>query len=231
MKNNQSEGGVLTTQRLEAFSDSVFAIVITLLFLDLRAPEIPHDSSWEELLSEIYKLAPKFLSIVVSFTFVAIFWVAHHQFFHTLRKTTRGLLWLNLLFLFLVCFVPFPAAIMAEYPDNKTSVVFFGFAVTMTSVLLVMLRRYAWIKHREISGVTKNDEVYKALRRGYVIVAFYIAGIVVSLFYPTAAIIMYLLTPIGLLFPVKISVEREESEDDEAERKSQREEKEEEVEL
>lgn len=231
MKNNQSEGGVLTTKRLEAFSDSVFAIVITLLFLDLRAPEIPHDSSWEELLTEIYKLAPKFLSIVVSFTFVAIFWVSHHQFFHTLRKTTRGLLWLNLLFLFLVCFVPFPAAIMAEYPDNKTSVVFFGFAVTMTSVLLVMLRRYAWIKHREISGVTKNDEVYKALRRGYVIVAFYIAGIVVSLFYPTAAIIMYLLTPVGLLFPVKISVEREESEDDEAERKSQGEEKEEEVEL
>jgi uncharacterized membrane protein len=212
MKNNQNEGGILTTQRLEAFSDSVFAIVITLLFLDLKAPEIPHDSSWQELWSEIYKLMPKFLSILVSFTFVAIFWVAHHQFFHTLRQTTRGLLWLNLVFLFLVCFVPFPASIMAEYPNNKTSVVFFGVAVLLTSVLLLALRWYAWIKHREISGVTKESDVYKAMRRSYLIVGCYIAGLVVSFFSPIAAIVMYLLTPLGLLFPVSISVESEEAE-------------------
>lgn len=212
MKNKQNEGGVLTTQRLEAFSDSVFAIVITLLFLDLRAPEIPHDSSWQELLSEIYKLSPKLLSILVSFTFVAIFWVAHHQFFHTLKKTTRGLLWLNLVFLFLVCFVPFPASIMTEYPNNKASVVFFGAAVLLTSSLLAALRRYAWVKHREISGVTEDHEVYKALRRSYLIVAAYAAGIIVSFFFPIAAIIIYLLTPIALLFPVSISVESEEAE-------------------
>lgn len=212
MKNNQNEGGVLTTQRLEAFSDSVFAIVITLLFLDLRAPEIPHDSSWQELLTEIYKLAPKFLSIIVSFTFVAIFWVAHHQFFHTLKKTTRGLLWLNLVFLFLVCFVPFPAAIMAEYPNNKTAVVFFGLAVLLTSVLLVALRWYAWIKHKEISGVTNDEAVYKAFRRGCLIVLSYTAGIIVSFFFPMIAIVMYLITPVALLIPVSIRVEGEEEE-------------------
>lgn len=215
MKNKQNEGGVLTTQRLEAFSDSVFAIVITLLFLDLRAPEIPHEMSWQELLGELYKLTPKFLSIVVSFTFVAIFWVAHHQFFHTLKQTTRGLLWLNLVFLFLVCFVPFPASIMAEYPTNKTSVVFFGAAVFLTSLLLVALRWYAWVKHKEISGVNRDHEVYKALRRSYLIVIAYVAGIIVSFFYPIAAIVIYLLTPIALLFPVSISVENEAAEGDE----------------
>lgn len=225
MTNNQNEGGLLTTQRLEAFSDSVFAIVITLLFLDLRAPEIPHDSSWQELLSELYKLIPKFLSILVSFTFVAIFWVAHHQFFHTLKQTTRGLLWLNLVFLFLVCFVPFPASIMTEYPNNKTSVVFFGAAVLLTSVLLVALRWYAWIKHREISGVTEESDVYKALRRSYLIVVFYFSGIIVSFFFPVAAIMMYLLTPLALLFPVSIAVKSEKQEgEDENEKKPDEEE-------
>lgn len=225
MKNDEKEGGLLTTQRLEAFSDSVFAIVITLLFLDLRAPEIPHESSWQELLAELYKLTPKFLSIVVSFTFVAIFWVAHHQFFHTLKQTTRGLLWLNLIFLFLVCFVPFPAAIMSEFPNNKTAVVFFGAAVLLTSLLLVALRRYAWLKHREISGVTNENEVYKSLRRSYLIVLFYVVGIVVSFFFPVVAIVIYLLTPLALLFPVTVKVKKntgnpdEEGEKDDQENK------------
>lgn len=214
MNGNNNEGGILTTQRLEAFSDSVFAIVITLLFLDLRTPEIPHNSSWQELLNELYKLTPKFLSIIVSFTFVAIFWVAHHQFFHTLKQTTRGLLWLNLSFLFLVCFVPFPAAIMAEYPNNKTAVVFFGAAVLLTSLLLFALRRYAWIKHKEISGVVEDDKVYKALRRGYWIVLFYAVGITVSIFFPIAAIVMYLLAPLVLLFPVSVKVEDTQNENE-----------------
>lgn len=215
MAKKRKDDGVLTTNRLEAFSDSVFAIVITLLFLDLRAPEIPHDSSWQELWAEIYKLAPKFMSIVVSFTFVAIFWVAHHQFFHTLKQTTRALLWLNLVFLFLVCFVPFPAAIMTEYPNNKASVLFFGAAVFLTSVLLLALRWYAWIQHREISAITREDEVRKALRRSYAIVIFYAAGIIVSFFYPIVAIVMYLITPLTLLFPVSVNVENEDSESDE----------------
>lgn len=224
MENNKNEGGILTTQRLEAFSDSVFAIVITLLFLDLRAPEIPHESSWQDLLGELYKLTPKFLSIIVSFTFVAIFWVAHHQFFHTLKQTTRGLLWINLIFLFLVCFVPFPAAIMAEYPNNKTSVVFFGMAVLLTSLLLVALRWYAWIKHKEISGVTEESEVYKALHRSYLIVFLYLAGIGISFFSPIAAIVAYLLTPLALLFPVRVAVENNQNdENDKGEEKTENE--------
>ena len=209
MEKKQNQGSILTTERLEAFSDGVFAIVITLLFINLKPPSITISDDWAELLEELYALAPKFLSIVISFTFVAIFWVAHHQFFHTLRETTRGLLWLNLVFLFLVCFVPFPAAIMAEFPNNKTSVVFFGATVLLTSLLLVALRYYAWLKHREISEVADDDDVKKVLRRGYLMVLFYAVALVVSFFHPLTAIALYLLTPLTLLFPVKVGVETE----------------------
>lgn len=209
MNNTQKPEDILSTQRLEAFSDSVFAIVMTLLFLDLRVPEIKAGLDWMELLTAILNFAPKFFSIFISFTFVGIFWVAHHQFFRTLQKTTRGLLWLNLIFLFLVCFVPFPASVMSEFPDNKTSVVFFGITVLFTSFLLIVLRWYAWIKHKEISDVSDDATIRQALGRGLIMILIYAIGVAVSFFHPISAIVIYLLTPLTLLFPVKIQIETE----------------------
>ncbi len=209
MSKAQTPEEILSTQRLEAFSDSVFAIVMTLLFIELRLPEIKAEPDWRELLTVIFNLSPKFLSIFISFTFVGIFWVAHHQFFRTLKRTTRGLLWLNLVFLFLVCFVPFPAAIMSEFPDNRTSVVFFGATVLLTSIFLVVLRWYAWIKHEEISDVSDDSAIRQALGRGLIMIGIYAVGVIVSFFHPISAIVIYLLTPLTLLFPVKINIETE----------------------
>lgn len=212
MSNEHNHQSTLSTQRLEAFSDGVFAIVITLLFINLKVPEVGAAADWRELLNALFGLLPKFLSIFVSFAFVAIFWVAHHQFFHTLRQTTRALLYLNLGFLFLVCFIPFPAAIIAEFPGNKTAVVFFGVTLLLTGIMLFALRRYAWINHQEITNITGKDEVKKALRRSGLIVLFNAVGLVVSFFYPIPAIIIYLLTPLALLYPVEVEVETEEEE-------------------
>lgn len=209
MSKDNKERGILTTQRLEAFSDSVIAIVITLLFLELRVPEIAGHDNWRELFYALVEYKPKYLSIFISFTFVAIFWVSHHQFFHTLKKTTRGLLWLNLVFLFLVCFVPFPAATVGEYPQNKSAVIFFGLTVLLTSCVLVTLRWYAWIRHREISSVKEINDAYKSLRRSSLTILLYVIGIIVSFFYPMAAIGIYLVTPVALLFPVNVNVENE----------------------
>lgn len=215
MNNGRKEQSTLSTQRLEAFSDGVFAIVITLLFLNLKVPEIGNQADWRELFDALYLALPKFLSIILSFVFVAIFWVAHHQFFHTLRETTRALLWLNLIFLFLVCFVPFPAAVLTQFPDNKTAVVLFGATVLLTGVMLVALRWYAWMQHKEITAITDDNQVRKALHRSVLITIFNVIGLIVSFFYPMAAIVIYLLTPLTLLFPVKVEVENDEETSDE----------------
>ncbi len=216
MSSERKHQSTISTQRLEAFSDGVFAIVITLLFLYLKVPELENRTDWRELLNSLYALLPKFLSIAVSFVFVAIFWVAHHQFFHTLRETTRGLLWLNLIFLFMVCFVPFPAEILIEFPANETAAVFFGLTVLLTGIMLVALRWYAWIQHREITFVTDDvRQLKKALQRSILIVLFNIIGIGVSFFHPMTAIVIYLLTPLALLFPVKVEVETEDDDEEE----------------
>lgn len=207
MSEKQKETQILGTERLEAFSDSVFAIVMTLLFIELRLPEVSDKTDWRNLLAEIWKLKAVFFSIFISFTFVAIFWTAHHQFFRTLQKTTRGLLFLNVAFLFFVSFVPFPASIMSRSPDNPTAVVFFGATVLMTSILLVVLRWYAWFKHEEISDISTPTMIRQALSRSLVMVGIYAVGIGVSFFYPLAAVVIYLLTPLTLLFPVTVEVE------------------------
>ena len=209
MSKKQKTDATNSTQRLEAFSDCIFGIVMTLLFLELKVPEISGESDWRELLEVLRQLSPKFISIVLSFVFTAIFWVAHHQFFRTLQQTTRGLLWLNLIFLFLVCFVPFPAAIMTEHPRNETAVVFFGATILLTSIMLYALRRYAWINRPEISNATSEKDVKNALNRSLLTVALYAAALVTAFFVPVAAIVFYFLILLILLFPVKIEVEEE----------------------
>lgn len=216
MSKGQKSHSTISTQRLEAFSDGVFAIVITLLFINLKVPEIGEQGDWKELLNALYNLTPKFLGIAVSFFFVAIFWVAHHQFFHTLKETTRGLLWLNIAFLLLVCFVPFPAEILTEFPTNETAAVFFGLTVLLTGIMLVVLRWYAWLKHPEITFVVDDEaRLRKSLNRSLLIVLFNFLGVIVSFFYPVVAILVYLLTPLALFIPIKVEVENLDEDSDE----------------
>ncbi len=94
--------------RIVNFSDGVFAIVITLLILDIRVPDIPEDLVSQELPSRILDLGPKFLSYVISFLVIAVYWQVHHRVFRPIRAYDRTLLWLNFLFLMTISFLPFP---------------------------------------------------------------------------------------------------------------------------
>lgn len=85
--------------RIVNFSDGVFAIVITLLILDIRVPSIPEAPVSQELPSRILDLTPKFLSYVISFLVIAVYWQVHHRVFRPIRAHDGALLWLNFLFL------------------------------------------------------------------------------------------------------------------------------------
>ncbi len=217
MSKQGKSGSTLSTQRLEAFSDSVFAIIITLLFYNLKAPELNNQENWRELLDALYELTPRFVGIILSFVFVAAFWVAHHQFFRTLKETTRGLLWLNIVFLFLVCFVPFPAEILTEHPRNETAAVFFGATILLTSVMFYVLRYYAWVKHREISSAINKQEIKQALQRSLLLVGMHSVAFAVSFLFPVAATVLYVLTLIVLFFPIKVEVEEESGDEEDNE--------------
>ena len=98
--------------RLEAFSDGVFAVAITLLVLDLRVPQAVRPGGLGRALNDLW---PNYASYVVSFFIIGIIWVNHHGMFGHIRRVDRPLLFLNLLLLLFVALIPFPTALLASY--------------------------------------------------------------------------------------------------------------------
>jgi uncharacterized membrane protein len=101
-----------------SISDAVFAIAITLLVLDIRVPEIPERLVVEQLPQRLYELRPKYLSYVLSFVVILMYWMAHHSTFRAIRCYDRVLIWLNSLFLMCIAFLPFPTSLLGEYGDH-----------------------------------------------------------------------------------------------------------------
>jgi uncharacterized membrane protein len=119
------------TSRVEAFSDGVLAIVITLLVLEIKVPQ--NLKSDDDLWRAIGGLAPSVGAWATSFLFVLVFWVAHHTLFTQLRKVDRGLLWLNGLFLFGISFSPFPTALAGAYPAATPAVFLLSLVLAFTA--------------------------------------------------------------------------------------------------
>ncbi len=132
--------GNLRTTRIEAFSDGVFAIVCTLLVLNLGVPHVRGLDPSRELAELMLQLTPKLVCYAVSFCIVAIYWVAHYHLFHIVRKSDRGLLWLNSLFLMFLAFLPFPTALVSEYPLEPLAIRWFAGSMALTRVSFLLMR-------------------------------------------------------------------------------------------
>src|SRR6201993_2103145 len=125
--------GAMTTSRLEAFSDGVIAIIVTIMVLELRAPSQP---TWPALL----KIAPVFISYGLSFLIVAIMWVNHHHLIHAVRQVTARLLWSNLNLLFWMSLVPFVTDFVGKNYREPMAVALYGLDLTLCSSAFYLLR-------------------------------------------------------------------------------------------
>jgi uncharacterized membrane protein len=112
--------------RLEAFSDGVFAIVITLLVIELNLPALGHDSTDRELFSALWQVRHKLVAYFLCFLFIGQLWVAHTNFLRLLVRTDQVLLWLNNALLMFTSLFPFVAEVVGDHPGNPGSVALFG---------------------------------------------------------------------------------------------------------
>src|SRR5216684_1628673 len=112
--------------RLEAFSDGVIAIVITLLVLEIHVPSLPAHAGGRAILQALLKLSPSVAAYVISFLICSIWWITHHNFVHDLREVDRTLLWSNNMFLLCLGFLPFPTALLGQHPDEPVAAAFYG---------------------------------------------------------------------------------------------------------
>jgi TMEM175 potassium channel family protein len=178
----------LSKSRLEAFSDGVFAIAITLLVLEL--PIATGDHLWEELKDEW----PSFSAFFVSFWVIGIIWVNHHGVLDHLKRADRGVLYLNLLLLFTVVFIPYPTALIAEHlksgADEQTAALVYSGAFLALAIAFGVLWTYI-IRHREQLGVELSDEQVRRTSLTFLIGnPFYAVAVIVSFISPAAVLVI-----------------------------------------
>ncbi len=188
-------------ERTEFFSDAVFAIIITLLVLEIKVPHIANHEDSDELLQALKEMAPKIISWVVSFFFIAVMWIQHHNVYRMATRIDYGTVWINNLFLLMLSFIPFPTALMGEYPHNRPAVLLFGLIATLASVLQIFL--YRNIAKNHLQPHYNKAAVMKNVRRSFLLapLLLIVASAVsfISLMLPYC---IYALVPIFFLLPL-----------------------------
>src|SRR5262249_31724517 len=164
----------LTTQRIEAFSDGVFAIAITLLILETRVPQL-HPGAGEpaaSLGSALFRLWPSYFGYFFSFVMIGIYWANHHYVFSLYKQSDHFFVLLNVLFLMFISFVPFPTAVLAEYITDEArrqpAVSLYTFGLMMPAVSWLMMWLYAVSSHRLIDD-NLDPKFVSLLTRQYII--------------------------------------------------------------
>lgn len=133
---------MLTKNRIEAFSDGVIAIIITIMAFELKVPELQEEFSSQEVWNALGTVVPKVLSYMLSFVILAIMWLNHHMLFDKIPHTTSKLVWYNMLLLFVMSLIPMPTHFMAAHPFLPEAVMFYGLVMFLNALGFFLLRRY-----------------------------------------------------------------------------------------
>jgi uncharacterized membrane protein len=182
----------LGKNRLEAFSDGVVAIIITIMVLELKVPHDPGADALRELL-------PVFLSYVLSFVVVAIIWVNHHHLVHTLDHVDGAVLWLNNHLLFWLSLVPFATGYMGENHLAALPVALYGFVMFGMGAAFDLLRR-------RVASQTRHDaqlsEVHRrSNRRNALTASLYLAAVPLAWLSVWISVSIYVLVPLVYFMP------------------------------
>ncbi|TMF40849.1 MAG: DUF1211 domain-containing protein [Chloroflexi bacterium] len=161
------------TNRLEAFSDGVFAVAITLLVLNIKIPgldslnnPLPDKTLWRMLRDEW----PSLVAYITSFATIGIMWINHHRLFVHIKRTDTGLLLLNLLLLLIIVFIPVPTALLAEYvaypTDHHVAAIIYSATNVVLAICFNLLWRYASY-HNRFLGKNVDTRAVAAINRQY----------------------------------------------------------------
>ena len=179
--------------RVLALSDGVFAIILTLLVLEIHVPELGPGQTLRQALREI---RPSLVAFLISFVVCAIAWAGHRDLFALVRRTDRGIVWLNFLYLLPLSILPFGAAMLASYERDPIALRIYGLIL----VAIVVTRLATWLYATSRTHILVTPVDARARRGGIVLVALpgvgYLVGFVVAEATPTLAIWIYALVPV-----------------------------------
>ena len=174
------------TGRIEAFSDGVFAIALTLLVLDIKVPEL-EKVELTSLATELIHSWPNIVAFAASFFFVLVMWINHHRLFTVIRRADNNLMLLNGLLLFGVTLVPFPTAVVADFVgtrDAVTAVLVYNGWFFIVAIFFNLLWWYAAARYRLFDDLP-NKNLSSHISRQYMLGPFaYLVGILLAFIHP-----------------------------------------------
>ena len=192
------------TGRLEAFSDGVFAIVVTLLIIEVHLPALVgsgNDAMWAALAS----IAPKLISFTVSFATIAIYWVNHHHFFSRVTHSDWKLLWANNFLLFWLTVVPFTTAVVGDHPTEPVAVFIYGVNLSLAAAAFSLMGWYVFFKGDLISPAVTMDERRREWHRATLGAVIYLAAGIIGLVAPPVAVLLFLVLPFAWVVPTLLA--------------------------
>lgn len=182
--------------RLEAFSDGVFAIVITLLILDIRFPEV----DYSQFAATLKSVLPRILAYVLSFIIIGLYWVIHHNSMHAVKKTDRGFLWLNILFLLCVSFIPFPTSLVGRYPFEAGPIIIYGLTLITCDVVGYIMVVYVHY-HRHLATAEFGDKYLRSHTPVYILInGAYLGAVLLAHSYPLVSYLIYIAVVVLVIF-------------------------------
>jgi uncharacterized membrane protein len=191
------------TDRLLALSDAVVGIAITLLVLEITVPTVPAGSTTATLPDLVAEQWHEFLAYVLSFLIIGQYWVLHRRIFVHVDRHDRGVLWLNLLFLLMVAFVPYATSLFTTYPDRFGVTVYAGVLAT-TGLTLTLLWGYASRNELLEAGLTSRTVRIQAVRFLVSPVVFVVSMAVATVSPPLAIGSWLLLVPLNGVFEARL---------------------------
>lgn len=187
--------------RLESFSDGVFAIAITILVLNISIGDV----SYDQLGSALYALWPRILSFVMSFLLIGLYWIGHHFYFERIKIVDGTFVFLNILLLMLISFMPFSAYLLSRYPLGEIALLVYGATLLLTNVLSFIMLLYIY-HHRQLTNEHFKDEFYQVQLPLFIIFnALYVLGMAVAWIWPVLSYGVYILV---LLLGIRAYVKR-----------------------
>ena len=177
---------------MEAFSDGVLAIIITIMVLEIK---VPHSSEWSELL----KLWPVLFSYILSFIYVGIYWGNHHHLLHTVRQVNPGIIWSNMLLLFCLSLLPFATGWMGENHFGTNTVVVYAIVMELNALA------YYFLQSCILKSQNHNEKLKAALEKsklkGILSQVAYISAIPIAFWQPGISFFLFFAVAVAWIVP------------------------------
>jgi TMEM175 potassium channel family protein len=199
-ENVQTEDIIENTARVEIFSDAIYAIVATLLVLELRVPVVEVTNS-AHFLDALRDMAPEFVAFTFSFLIIVIYWVNHLYLFHHLQRINWRCIWYNNFHLFWIATIPFTTAFIGKYHTSTVPVALYAIDMTMAATSILLMAHYASFKAHLLYPGFEEEQLKREFRRALAGPTLYAVAALAAFLNVYISIVIFLATPVLFVVP------------------------------